>query len=153
VRVRFLTYLLAVCLTAGSLLLVGCGGEELQGQQNDQSKGSQSEQTAQNAQYKGEENTKQAGPSWYGFKGTVTSILPDKDSLTVKRKNGKSKTFTYKPDKLRVRLGGEKVGPDAIEKGQLVRVNYVGSAKKGNIAHSVRIRSKNSGASSGQTTG
>ena len=149
-RVRFLTYLLAVGLIAGLLLLVGCGGG---GQQNDQSKGSQGEQTAQNDQYKGEENTKQPAPSWYGFKGTVTSILPDKDNLTVKRKNGKAKTFIYKPDKVRVKLGGEKVGPDAIEKGQLVRVNYVGSAKKENIAHSIRIRSKKSGASSGETPG
>jgi hypothetical protein len=152
VRVRFLTYLLAVGLIAGSLLLVGCGGEEQQGQQNNQSKGSQGAQTAQNDQYKGEENTKQAAPSWYGLKGTVTSILPDKDNLTVERKNGEAKTFTYKPDKLRVRLGGEKVGPDAIEKGQLVRVNYVGDANE-NIAHSIRIRSKKSGASSAETPG
>ena len=149
-RVRFLTYLLAVGLIAGSLLLVGCGGE---GQQNDQSEGSQGEQMAQNDQYKGEENTKQAAPSWYGFKGTVTSILPDKDSLTVKRKNGKAKTFTYKPDKLRVKLGGEKVELDAIEKGQLVTINHVRTAKKENIAHSIRIRSKKNGASSGQTSG
>ena len=151
-RVRFLTYLLAVGLIAGSPLLVGCGGEEQQGQQNNQSKGSQGAQTAQNDQYKGEENTKQAAPSWYGFKGTVTSILPDKDSLTVERKNGKAKTFTYKPDRFRVKLGGEKVGPDAIEKGQLVRVTYVHHEHL-NVANSIRIRSKTSGASSGETTG
>jgi hypothetical protein len=55
------------------------------------------------------------------FKGAVTSILPDKDNLTVKRKNGKSRTFTYKPDKVRVRQGGEKTGPEAIEKGSSSR--------------------------------
>lgn len=148
-RVRFfLTLLLAVGLIAGALVLVGCGGE---GQQN-----SQNSQTNQTSQYEGSTGAqtaqKQAARSWYVFKGAVTSILPDKDNLTVKRKNGKSRTFTYKPDKVRVRQGGEKTGPEAIEKGQLVTINYV-RYKKENIAHSTRIRSKKSGPPGGETSG
>ncbi|HEU4493235.1 MAG TPA: hypothetical protein VFR69_03550, partial [Rubrobacteraceae bacterium] len=146
-RERFSRYLLAVGLVAGSLLLVGCGGGGEQGQQNDQSEGSQGEQTAQNDQYEeatGKEDATQAAPSWGLFKGSVTSILPDRDNLTVKRKNGTAKTFTYKPDRVRVKLGGEKVELDAIEKGQLVTINHVRTATKENIAHSIRIRSKKS---------
>jgi hypothetical protein len=155
VRVRYLRYLLAVGLIAGSLLLlVGCGGG---GEQN-----SQNSQTSETSQYEGSkgEQTAQKQParSFRTFKGAVTSFLPDKHNLTVKRKNGKAKTFTYKPDKVRIRQDGNKVGPDAIEKGQLVMVNYVRYAKgnnagKGNIAHSIRIRSKKSGTSSGETSG
>jgi hypothetical protein len=149
VRVRFLTYLLAVGLIAGSLLLlVGCGGG---GEQNGQSKGSTAEQTAQKGP--GTEKTnKQAAASWHEFKGTVTGVLPDKDNLTVKRNNGKAKTFKYNPDKVKVKLDGKDAGPDAIEKGQWVKINYMQYAK-GNIAHSVRIRSGKSGASGGETTG
>jgi hypothetical protein len=138
VRVRFLTYLLAVGLIAGSLVLVGCGGEGQQNSQNSQNEGST-----------GEQNT---GPHWKTFKGTVTRVLPDKDNLTVKRNNGTAKTFKYKPDRIRVKQDAKKVGPDAIEKGQLVRVNYV-QHKEVNVANSIRIRSKESGASSGETNG
>jgi hypothetical protein len=138
VRVRFLTYLLAVGLIAGSLVLVGCGGEGQQNSQNSQNDGSKDEQ--------------KASPNWKTFKGAVTRVLPDKDNLTVKRKNGTAKTFKYKPDRVRVKEDGKKVGPDAIEKGQLVRLNYV-QHEQVNVANSIRIRSKNSGASSGETTG
>jgi hypothetical protein len=82
----------------------------------------------------------------------VTSVLPDKDTLTVKRKNGTAKTFKYKPDRVRVKQDAKKVGPDAIEKGQLVRLNYV-QHKQVNVANSIRIRSKKSAASSGETAG
>ena len=138
-HVRFLRNLLAVGLIAGSLLLllVGCGGG---GEQNGQAKGSTAEQT-----------TTQKAPDkekWHAFKGTVTSVLPDKHNLTVKRNNGKAKTFKYRPDKVNVKLDGKQAGPDAIEKGQHVNI-----AAKGNIAHSIRIRSEKSGASGGETTG
>jgi hypothetical protein len=143
VRVRFLTYLLAVTLIAGSLLLVGCGGE---GQQNGQSKGSKGDKTTQKAP--GKEKTNKP----HTFKGTVTSVLPDKDNLTVKRKNGEAKTFKYKPDKVKVKLDGKEAGPDAIEKGQYVRLEYL-QYPKVNIAHSIKLRSEKSGASGGETTG
>ena len=144
-RVRFLTYLLAVGLIAGSLVLFGCGGE---GQQN--SKDSQGSQNSQNEGSKGEQ---ESGPHWKIFKGAVTSALPDKENFTVKRNNGSTaKTFIYKPDRVRVKQDGKKVGPEAIEKGQLVRVTYVHHEHL-NVANSIRIRSKTSGASSGETTG
>ena len=142
-RVRFLTYLLAVTLIAGSLLLVGCGGGE---QQNGQSEGSKGDKTTQKAS--GKEKTNKP----HTFKGTVTSVLPDKDNLTVKRKNGAAKTFKYKPDKDKVKLDGKEAGPDAIEKGQYVRLEYL-QYPKVNIAHSIKLRSEKSGASGGETTG
>jgi hypothetical protein len=146
VRVRLLRYLLAVGLIAGTLLLlVGCGGG---GQQNGQSKSSKAEQTTQKASGKEKTNTKQEAHKWHAFKGTVTSVLPDKHNLTVKRNNGKAKTFTYEPDKVKVKQNGNKAGPDAIKKGQHVHI-----AAQGNIAHSIRIRSEQSGASGGETTG
>ena len=136
-RVRFLRYLLAVGLIAGSLLLlVGCGGG---GEQNGQAKGSTAEQTAQKV------------PS-HTFKGTVTGVGPKPHIFTVKRSNGKDKTFKYKPDKVHVKLDGKEAGPDAIEKGKWVKINYL-QYPKANIAHSVRISSKKSGASGGKTTG
>ena len=152
-RVRFLTYLLAVGLIAGSLVLVGCGGEGQQDSQNSQnSQHSQNSQNSQHGQYEGSKGEQKAAPNWKSFKGAVTSVLPDKDNLTVKRKNGTAKTFKYKPDRVRVKQDGKKVGPDAIEKGQLVRINYV-QHEHVNVANSMRIRSKKSGASSGETTG
>ena len=78
----------------------------------------------------------------------MTSVLPDEDSFTVERNNGTTKTFKYKPDRVRVKQDGKKVGPDAIEKGQLIRLTYV-QHKHVNVANSIRIRSKTSGASSG----
>ena len=140
-RVRFLTYLLAVGLIAGSLVLFGCGGE---GQQN-----SQNSQTSQNSQNEGSKDEQNEGPHWKAFKGAVTSVQLDKENFTVKRKNGSTaKTFIYKPDRVRVKQDAKKVGPDAIEEGQLVRVTYV-HHKHVNVANSIRIRSKTSGASSG----
>jgi hypothetical protein len=159
VRVRFLRYLLAVGLIAGSLVLVGCGGEGQQNSQNSQdsqnsknSKGSHNSQTSQNSQYEGSKGEQKAAPNWKSFKGAVTSVLPDEDNFTVKRKNGTSKTFKYKPDRVRVKQDAKKVGPDAIEKGQLIRLNYV-QHKNVNVANSIRMRSKTSGASSGEATG
>ena len=148
-RIRFLRNLLAVGLIAGSLLLllVGCGGG---GEQNGQSKGSTAEQTTQKTP--GKEKTEQAAASWHTFKGTVTGVLSDKNNFTVKRSNGKDKTFKYKPDKVQVKLDGKEAGPDAIEKGKWVKINYL-QYPKANIAHSVRISSKKSGASGGKTTG
>jgi hypothetical protein len=156
VRVRFLTYLLAMGVIAGSLVLVGCGGESQQNSQNSQdsqnSKDSHTSHTSQNSQYEGSKGEQKAAPNWKSFKGEVTSVLPDEDSFTVKRKNGTAKTFKYKPDRVRVKQDAKKVGPDAIEKGQLVRLNYV-QHKHVNVANSIRIRSKTSGASSGEATG
>ena len=144
-RVRFLTYLLAVGLIAVSLVLFGCGGE---GQQN-----SQDSQDSQNSQNEGSKDEQNAGPHWKTFKGAVTSVQRDEDNFTVKRKNGNSaKTFIYKPDRVRVKQDAKKVGPDAIEEGQLVRVTFV-HHEHFNVANSIRIRSKTSGASSGETTG
>jgi hypothetical protein len=155
VRLRFLTYLLAMGLIAGSLVLVGCGGESQQNSQNSQnSKDSQNRQNSQNSensqtsQYEGSKGEQKAAPNWKSFRGAVTSVLPDEDSFTVKRNNGTTKTFKYKPDRVRVKQDGKKVGPDAIEKGQLIRLNYV-QHKNVNVANSIRIRSKTSGASSG----
>ena len=152
VRVRFLRYLLAVGLIAGSLVLVGCGGESQQSSQNSQnsqnSQDNHNSQTSQNSQYEGSKGEQKAAPNWKSFKGAVTSVLPDKDNLTVKRKNGTAKTFKYKPDRVRVKQDAKKVGPDAIEKGQLIRLNYV-QHKHVNVANSIRIRAKTSGASSG----
>jgi hypothetical protein len=156
VRVRFLTYLLAMGVIAGSLVLVGCGGEGQQNSQNSQdsqnSKDSHTSHTSQNSQYEGSKGEQKAAPNWKSFRGAVTSVLPDEDSFTVKRNNGTTKTFKYKPDRVRVKQDGKKVGPDAIEKGQLIRLNYV-QHKNVNVANSIRIRSKTSGASSGEATG
>ena len=151
-RVRFLTYLLAMGVIAGSLVLVGCGGESQQSSQNSQnsqnSKDSHNSQTSQNSQYEGTKGEQKAAPNWKSFRGAVTSVLPDEDSFTVERNNGTSKTFKYKPDRVRVKQDGKKVGPDAIEKGQLIRLNYV-HHKHVNVANSIRIRAKTSGASNG----
>ena len=149
-RVRYLTYLLlAVSLIAGSLVLVGCGAEGQQSSQDSQnSKDSHNSQTSQNSQYEGTKGEQKAAPNWKSFRGAVTSVLPDEDSFTVERNNGTTKTFKYKPDRVRVKQDGKKVGPDAIEKGQLIRLNYV-HHKHVNVANSIRIRSKTSGASSG----
>jgi hypothetical protein len=137
---------------AGSLVLVGCGGESQQSSQNSQdsqnSKDSKDSQTSQNSQYEGSKGEQKAAPNWKSFRGTVTSVLPDEDSFTVERNNGTTKTFKYKPDRVRVKQDGKKVRPDAIEKGQLIRLNYV-QHKHVNVANSIRIRSKTSGASSG----
>jgi hypothetical protein len=159
VRVRFLTYLLAMGVIAGSLVLVGCGGESQQNSQNSQnskdshnSHNSQDSQTSQTSQYEGSKGEQKAAPNWKSFRGAVTSVLPDEDSFTVKRNNGTTKTFKYKPDRVRVKQDGKKVGPDAIEKGQLIRLNYV-QHKNVNVANSIRIRSTTSGASSGEATG
>ena len=152
-RVRYLKYLLlAMGVIAGSLVLVGCGGEGQQNSQNSQdsqnSKDSHNSQTSQNTQYEVSKGEQKAAPNWKSFRGAVTSVLPDEDSFTVKRNNGTAKTFKYKPDRVRVKQDGEKVGPDAIEKGQLIRLNYV-QHKHVNVANSIRIRAKTSGASSG----
>ena len=154
-RVRFLTYLLAMGVIAGSLVLIGCGAEGQQNSQNSQdsqdskdSRSSQDSQTSQNSQYEGSKGEQKAAPNWKSFRGTVTSVLPDEDSFTVERNNGTTKTFKYKPDRVRVKQDGKKVGPDAIEKGQLIRLNYV-QHKNVNVANSIRIRAKTSGASSG----
>jgi hypothetical protein len=140
---------------AGSLVLVGCGAEGQQNSQDSQdsqnskdSRSSQDSQTSQNSQYEGSKGEQKAAPNWKSFRGTVTSVLPDEDSFTVERNNGTTKTFKYKPDRVRVKQDGKKVGPDAIEKGQLIRLNYV-QHKNVNVANSIRIRSKTSGASSG----
>jgi hypothetical protein len=153
VRVGYLTYLLlAMGVIAGSLVLVGCGGEGQQSSQNSQtsqnSKDSHNSQTSQNSQYEGSKGEQKAAPNWKTFRGTVTSVLPDEDSFTVERNNGTTKTFKYKPDRVRVKQDGKKVGPDAIEKGQLIRLTYV-QHKHVNVANSIRIRAKTSGASSG----
>ncbi|MBA2714491.1 MAG: hypothetical protein H0U55_13170 [Rubrobacteraceae bacterium] len=140
-RVKFLANLLAVGLIARSLLL-GCGGE---GEQNGPSKGSKAEQTTQKASGK-EKRNKQA------LKGRVASVLPDKDNLTVEPKNGGAKTFKYKPDKVKIELDGKKAGPDAIEEGQRVKVKY-SQAAKASIARSIKLHSKKSGTSDGETTG
>ena len=146
-RVRYLTYLLlAMGVIAGSLVLVGCGGESQQSSQNSQD--SHNSQTSQNSQYEGSKGEQKAAPNWKTFRGTVTSVLPDEDSFTVERNNGTTKTFKYKPDRVRVKQDGKKVGPDAIEKGQLIRLTYV-QHKHVNVANSIRIRAKTSGASSG----
>ena len=154
-RVRFLTYLLAMGVIAGSLVLVGCGAEGQQNSQNSQdsqnsedSDNSHDSQTSQNSQYEGSKGEQKAAPNWKSFRGTVTSVLPDEDSFTVERNNGTTKTFKYKPDRVRVKQDGKKVGPDAIEKGQLIRLTYV-QHKHVNVANSIRIRAKTSGASSG----
>src|SRR5687768_6840022 len=114
---------------AGSLVLVGCGAEGQQNSQNSQdsqtSKDSRSSQDSQTSQYEGSKGEQKAAPNWKSFRGTVTSVLPDEDSFTVERNNGTTKTFKYKPDRVRVKQDGKKVGPDAIEKGQLIRLNYV----------------------------
>src|SRR5215208_739136 len=120
---------------AGSLVLVGCGGESQQNSQNSQD--------SQNSQYEGSKGEQKAAPNWKLFRGTVTSVLPDEDSFTVERNNGTTKTFKYKPDRVRVKQDGKKVRPDAIEKGQLIRLNYV-KHKHVNVANSIRIRAKTS---------
>ena len=157
-RVRFLTYLLAMGVIAGSLVLVGCGGESQQNSQNSQdsqnskdgqnSRSSKDSQTSQTTQYEATKGEQKAAPNWKTFRGTVTSVLPDEDSFTVKRNNGTTKTFKYKPDRVRVKQDGKKVGPDAIEKEQLIRLTYV-HHKHVNVANAIRIRAKTSGASSG----
>jgi len=148
VRVRVLLYLLAAGLLAGSLLLVGCGTG---GQQNGQSKGSKAGHTTQKATGN-EKTSKQGAPSWHTFKGTVASALPDKNNLTVKPKNGEAKTFKYKPDKVEVELDGKKAEPEAINKGQHAKVKYLQYTKV-NIAHSLKLHTKKSGNSGGETTG
>ncbi len=89
--------------------------------------------------------------------GTVSGVDREEHTVTITYKNEKRSTFAYTPDKVKVTLEGEQVGPDAIEKGQTVRIKYVrGYTKKGGeekFTPSIKILSGPGATPGGETTG
>jgi hypothetical protein len=67
-------------------------------------------------------------------------------ALLVRPDKGERQLFTYRPEKVKITLDGEKVGPDAIDEGQKVIIGYekVTSKKdrKWNVAKSIELQPK-----------
>jgi hypothetical protein len=124
--------LIAVGLAVG-LVVTGCGGGG--NQQDNQSQGSKAEQPKKEGASKTE-----------SVEGIVSRSVPDKRTVFVKPDNGERQPFTYKPDEVEVTLDGKEAGPDAIDKGQRVSIEYKKVTTKKdrevNVAKSMKLESK-----------
>ena len=142
VRVRVLVSAISVGL-AVSLVVTGCGGGG--DQQDNQSQGSKAEQPK-----------KEGATKMESVEGIVVRSAPDKRTVFVKPDNGERQPFTYKPDEVEVTLDGKEAGPDAIEKGQRVSIEYKKVTTKKdrevNAAKSIELESK-SGSAGDESTG
>jgi hypothetical protein len=88
--------------------------------------------------------------------GIVLKAASDKHALIVKPDNGERQLFTYKPDEVEVTLDGKEAGPDAIDEGQRVSIEYKKVTTKKdrevNAAKSIELESK-SGSAGDESTG
>jgi hypothetical protein len=118
---------------AVGLVVTGCGGGG--NQQDNQSQGSKAEQPKKEGASKTE-----------SVEGIVSRSVPDKRTVFVKPDNGERQPFTYKPDEVEVTLDGKEAGPDAIDKGQRVSIEYKKVTTKKdrevNVAKSMKLESK-----------
>jgi len=136
---------------AVGLVVTGCGGGS--NQQDNQSQGSRAEQSKQ--ERTGGKNKEEA-TKMESLAGTVLKVVPDGHTVLVRPKDGDRQIFRYNPDKVKVTLDGKEAGPDAIDKGQRIRVGYVKVTTKKdrevNVARSIKLQSKK-GKPGGETTG
>jgi hypothetical protein len=125
--------LIAVGLAVG-LVVTGCGSGG--NQQDNQSQGSKAEQPK-----------KEGATKLESVEGIVLRAASDKRTIFVKPDNGERQPFTYKPDKVKVTLDGKEAGPDAIDEGQRVSIEYKKVTTKKdrevNVAKSIKLESKN----------
>jgi hypothetical protein len=142
VRVRALVSLIAVGLALG-LVVTGCGGGG--NQQDNQSQDSKAEQPK-----------KERATKLESVEGIVVKSIPDKRTVFVKPDNGERQPFTYKPDEVKVTLGGKEAGPDAIDKGQRVSIGYkkvtTNKDREVNVARTIELQSKNGSPGAESTT-
>jgi hypothetical protein len=89
--------------------------------------------------------------------GIVSEVDTDEHTVSITLNNGKRRSFTYNPDKVKVTQDGKEVGPDAIDKGQTVRIKYLrGTTKEGRkekFTPSIKILSGPGTKNGGEGTG
>jgi preprotein translocase subunit SecF len=153
---KFVVSLVAIALVGTVLfvvvleLFISGGADNSQ----DQSKGSQAEQSKQE-RTDGEKAKKEAEKlEWVA--GIVLKSASDKHAVIVKPDNGERQLFTYKPDKVEVTLDGKEAGLDAIDEGQRVSIGYetvtTNKDREVNVAQSINLESKN-GSPEDESTG
>jgi hypothetical protein len=154
---RFAVSLIAIALVGSVVfvvlleLSVGGGGGDAQ----DQSQGSKAEESKQE-RTGGEKTKKEGATKMESVEGIVVRSVPDKRTVFVKPDNGERQPFTYKPDEVKVTLDGKEAGPDAIDEGQRVSIEYKKVTTKKdrevNVAQSIKLESK-SGSPGDESTG
>ena len=129
-----------ILLVVGIVLLgstVGCGGGSPQSQGGSEAKQSQSDK-------KGEKE----GAKTESLEGVVARVMPDKNRIVVRPKEGEAVPFKYRPDTLKVTLDDKEAQPEAIEKGQRATVEYVTTTTKQDrevhVARSLTLESRES---------
>jgi hypothetical protein len=88
--------------------------------------------------------------------GIVSEVDTDEQTVSITLNNGKRRSFTYSPDKVKVTQDGKEVGPDAIDKGQRVRIKYLRGTKEGRkekFTPSIKIQSGSGAKNGGEGTG
>jgi hypothetical protein len=140
---RILTFLIFVVVLVG--VAAGCGGG---GQQDAQSQGS--EQKPGKVGKERETKTE-------SLDGTVVRVLPEKNTVVVRPKDGGPVPFRYRTETLEVKLNGEEAKLEDIEKGQTASVKYVTRTTKKdrevNMARSIELQSRGGGKTGGEATG
>jgi hypothetical protein len=154
---KFVVSLVAIALVGSVIFVVflelfisGSAGN----QQDVQSQGSKAEQSKQ--ERTGGEKAKKEAEKLESVAGIVLKAASDKHALIVKPDNGERQLFTYKPDEVEVTLDGKEAGPDAIDEGQRVSIEYKKVTTKKdrevNAAKSIELESK-SGSAGDESTG
>jgi hypothetical protein len=89
--------------------------------------------------------------------GIVSEVDTDEQTVSITLNNGKRRSFTYSLGKVKVTQDGKEVGPDAIDKGQRVRIKYLrGTTKEGRkekFTPSIKIQSGSGTKNGGEGTG
>lgn len=88
--------------------------------------------------------------------GIVSEVDTDEQTVSITLNNGKRRSFTYSPDNVKVTQDGKEVGPDAIDKGQTVRIKYLKGTKEGRkeiFTPSIKIQSGPGTKNGGEGTG
>jgi hypothetical protein len=142
---KILAFLIVVVVLVGAA--AGCGGG---GQRDAQSQGS--EQKSGKGKVGKERETKTES-----LDGTVARVLPEKNTVVVRPKDGGPVPFRYRAENLEVTLNGEEAKLEDIEKGQAASVEYVTRTtekdREVNVARSIELQSRGGGNTGGEATG
>jgi hypothetical protein len=129
-----------------ALIATGCGGGGGQ-QEQPEEQGPNKDGAAEKPM--GGQETTGAAKKKNVVRGTVEKIDTEGDTLVVKRPNGKTESFKFNPERVKVNADGEKASVEDVKPGQRVAVRFRGEGEK-KVARAIITKS---GAEGGGTTG
>ncbi len=103
-----------------TVAVAGCGGGGGQPEQQGSNGGEAAQETTQG----GQGTTTQASRKLEVARGTIEEIDPEGGTMTLQPKDGEPLSFTFDPERIKVRVDREDASLQDIQTGQRVVVRY-----------------------------